>query len=545
MQRLRSSPAARFIFASIVACASSALRAADFPSVQAAINHCVADNLAAAGVTPVSTTDDAGFLRRCTLDLAGRIPTLAETDEFTPLGAADKREQLVDRLLASADFSFHQRNELDLLLLARIKRDDEWRKYLLLAAQENRGWDRLFRELLLPDRERPGDKGAAAFLRERVQELDDLTNDTSALFFGVNVSCAKCHDHPLVDDWRQEHYFGMASFFKRTYRTKQGLLAEKFDGRMKFTTTAGEEHEAQFLFLSGVSIDEPASERSDEDRKSIEEAIKRAEKDDEAEAPPAPEFSPRSELVRLALEDDQQRFFARNIVNRVWARLLGRGLVHPLDQMHSANPPSHPELLDWLARDFAANGYDLKRLIRGIVLSDVYARDSRWTGTGDHPAPELFAVAVPRPLTPRQLALSLAVAAADPDQLPGLEKPEKWPQRREELENQSDGLSREFEIPEETFQVSVDEALLFSNGERVQNDLLRDSGDRLVGRLKSIDEDVAMVRHAFLAVLSREPEDEEQQTLVEYLTARSDRRVEGIQQVVWALVTSPEFRFNH
>ena len=532
------------------ACADACLASgAELPPPDAAasqvIDACVAGRLAADGIAPAAVVDDARFLRRVTLDLAGRIPTAAETREFLALDAPDKRTQLVDRLLASADFAFHQRNEIDLLLLARIERDDEWRAYLLDAVRENRGWDRLFREVLLPERERPGDKGAAAFLRERVRELDDLTSDTAALFFGVNVSCAKCHDHPLVEDWKQQHYFGMASFFKRTYRTKQGLLAERFDGRLKFNTTSGEEHDAQFMFLTGVSIEEPAAERSDEERKQIETAIKKAEKEDNAEAPPLPEFSPRTELVRLAIEDRERDFLARNMVNRTWARLMGRGLVHPLDQVHSANPPSHPELLAWLARDFAANGYDLKRLIRGIVLSEAYARDSRWSGAGEPPPPELFAVGVARPLTPRQFALSLQVATSDPEQLPGLEKPDDWPQRREALENQTQDLASRFEIPDENFQVSVDEALLFSNNERIQNDALRDSGDRLVGRLKSMTDDAALVAAAFEAVLSRRPEADEQAGFAAYLAERSDRRGEGIQQVVWALLTSPEFRFDH
>jgi hypothetical protein len=364
------------------------------------------------------------------------------------------------------------------------------------------------------------------------------------LFFGVNISCAKCHDHPLVPDWRQDHYFGLASFFKRTYRTKGGLLAERFDGSLKFTTVAGEEKPAQFMFLTGISIDEPAAERSDDERKQLEQAVKKAEKEDQSEPPPLPDFSPRSELVRLALEESERHYFARNIANRVWARLMGRGLVHPLDQMHTENPPSHPELLDALARDFTAHGYDLKRLIRGVVLSDTYARSSRWTAAGDPPPPELFARAVPRPLTPRQFSLSLLVATADPEQLRGLEQSDEWANHRTELENRSNGLASDFEIPDANFQVSVEEALLFSNSERIDNELLADSGDRLVGRLKTIEDTDALIDAAFLGVLSRQPDNEERAAMAGYLTDRGDRRVTGIQQVVWVLLTSPEFRFN-
>jgi hypothetical protein len=229
----------------------------------------------------------------------------------------------------------------------------------------------------------------------------------------------------------------------------------------------------------------------------------------------------------------------------VWARLLGRGIVHPLDQMHSENPPSHPELLDWLARDFVGHGYDLKHLVRGIVLSDAYARDSVWTSETESPAPDLFARAVPRPLTPRQFGLALAIATFHPERLPGMEKPDDWSGRRGDFENEANGFAREVEIPEDEFQVSVDEALLFSNGDRIANDYLRDGGDRLVGALAAMEDGDALVTTAFECTLSRLPSEEERTAFKTYLGDRGDRRTAAIQQLAWALVTSPEFRFNH
>src|SRR3954447_25796555 len=130
-------------------------------------------------------------------------------------------------------------------------------------------------------------------------------------------------------------------------------------------------------------------------------------------APPPPAFSARAKLVELALKPGQEPFFARAIVNRLWHRFLGYGLVIPLYQMHGENPPSHPELLAWLARDTAAHGYDLRRLIRGIVMSTAYSRSSQYA-SDTRPDPKLFAVARLRPLTPLQLATSLKIAAADP-----------------------------------------------------------------------------------------------------------------------------------
>ena len=525
------------------------LRANDAPrddaaALTAAINEAVAARLNEAEIAPAPGIDEAHFLRRVTLDLAGRIPTPAEQSVFLADESPDRRARLVDRLMASPDFAFHQRNEINRHLLGSQSAPDAWNNYALAATRENRPWDRIFREIILPERDDAADSGAGEFLRRRAKDLDNLTNDVAVLLFGVNVSCAKCHDHPLVDDWKQDHYFGLASFFQRTYPTQSGLVAEKFDGRLKFTTVEGEEKQAAFLFLSGDAVDEPAFEWSDEVRKTTEEAVAKAEKEADAPAPPLPDFSPRSELVRMALDQGPDGFLARSYVNRVWARLIGHGLVHPLDQMHSENPASHPELLAALAADFVEHGYDTQRLIRAIVLSEVYARDSRWAG-GERPAPEFFAVANVRPLTPRQIALSLDIATSAPDSIAAARDAEAWAAQREQLENRSAGIATNFELPEEHFQVSVDEALLFSNGSSLANDYLKADDDRLVGILaKAADPDEAATT-AFASVLARLPDDAERAAVVQYIEERRDRPEDGLRQVVWALLASPEFRFNH
>ncbi|MFG0335229.1 MAG: DUF1549 domain-containing protein, partial [Maioricimonas sp. JB049] len=488
---LRTSLPGILLVATLVVAGAAEGNAAHAEPLADVIDTAISARLQQAGVPPAGPLDDERFLRRLMLDLAGRVPTLAEREAFLSGSSPDKRAVWVDRLLESPDFALHLRNELDLLLLARLTADNDWRAYLLEATRANRGWGDLFREIMLPERLREGEKGPAAFLRERVRDLDDLTNDTAVLFFGVNIGCAKCHDHPLVPDWEQQHYYGMASFFQRTYRTKQGLLAERFDGRLKFKTVVGDELEAEFMFLDGAATYEPPVELSDKRRKELEEQVRKAQREDGAE-PPRPEFSPRAELVRMALDPAEADYFSRNMVNRTWARLLGQGFVEPLDQMHTENPPSHPELLDALARDFAAHGHDLKRLIRGIVLSDTYARDSRLSGNAELPAADLFAVALPRPLTPRQLAASLQVATALPERMQGVVGGDAWESEREAIEKRSDSFAKQIEIPGENFQVSVDEALLFTNSERIASDYLRDAGDRLVRHLRSLEENQAV-----------------------------------------------------
>src|SRR5262249_17924157 len=158
----------------------------------------------------------------------------------------------------------------------------------------------------------------------------------------------------------------------------------------KYKPTRGPERTAKMMFLTGTVIEDGSGKEpiGDEMRKE-KDALDRAKA---AKAPPpAPKFSARAKLVEVAMTDANAEYFARNIVNRMWHRFFGTGLVNPLDQMHSENPPSHPELLAELARDTAASGYDLRRLIRGIVMSKAYSRSSKYDTA--LPDSKFFAVA--------------------------------------------------------------------------------------------------------------------------------------------------------
>jgi hypothetical protein len=492
-------------------------------------------------VTPAPPADDATVLRRLTLDLVGRIPTAAEARAYVASTDPAKKVKLVDRLIGSPGFVRHQAAELDAMLMAGTRASI--RGYLTQAVAENRPWDQVFRDLLLPDETDPKRKEAGEFLRARVKDLDRLTTDVSSLFFGVNVSCAQCHDHPLVPDWKQDHFFGMKSFLARTI-DNGGFLGEREFGVVHFQTSKGASRDARLMFLTGVVISAPNLRDPTGDEMKREKDRFDAAKRSKA-PPPAPPFSARAKLVEVALRPDQRGFFARSVVNRTWHRLFGRGLVSPIDQMHTENPPSHPELLDWLARDTAEHGYDLRRLIRSLVLSRAYARSSRWDGAGDQPAPDLFAVARVRPLTPGQLATSLRLATTDPASLPATLKPEEFERRVESLENSARGFAVSFDQPGDDFQIGVAEALLFSNSDRVQKEFLADGGDRLVGRLKQIKDRNELVEAAVANVLSRPPTEEERRLLGEYLGHREDRRAEACREVVWALITGSEFRFNY
>src|SRR5437764_10239678 len=147
------------------------------------------------------------------------------------------------------------------------------RDCLATAFTENRSWDKIFRDLVLADEKDAGQKGASEFVKKRIKDTDKLTTEVSSIFFGVNISCAKCHDHPKVPDWKQDHFYGMKSFFDRTL-DNGGFLAEREYGLVKFKTTAGQEKQARMMFLTGKAVDDPSpGEPSNEEQKKEKERL--------------------------------------------------------------------------------------------------------------------------------------------------------------------------------------------------------------------------------------------------------------------------------
>ncbi len=510
-------------------------------SVEEAIDHYVSAKLKRAAVEPAPLAEDANLLRRTMLDVHGRPPTVAEVKTYQQNSDAAKRRELVERLMASPAFARQQGAAFDALLMRGT--GSSLRTYLTNAFRENRPWDRIFRELLVGQESDSEQKGAINFVKSRLKDQDKLTAEASSLLFGVNVSCAQCHDHPLVSDWKQDHYFGMKSFFSRSFEAGD-FVGEKNYGLVEFKTTAGEARQAKLMFLTGTVFDEPENkEPDDKEKKAEKELLEKLKKD---KKPPAvPEYSRRAKLVEVALSPEANSFLSRSIVNHVWNRFLGRGLVMPVDQLHSANPPSHGELLDWLARDLQSHNYDLARLTRGILLSDTYARSSRWESTAKRPSDELFAVGIVRPLTPWQYGTALKVATVNPDQFGAGLAGEALDAKAQQLEGAGRGFGDKFELPGDDFQVSIDEALSLSNSDRASKELLRADGSTLLGKLKTLSDDREVVTTAVWNVFGRAPAAEEVQALENYLKARTDRREHALRQVVWALLTSSECRFNY
>ncbi len=214
---------------------------------------------------------------------------------------------------------------------------------------------------------------------------------------------------------------------------------------------------------------------------------------------------------------------------------MGRGIVHPVDRMDSAHPPSHPELLDWLAEDFASGGYDVRRLIRAIVTSRAYALSSSHPADS-RPLPETFAAALDKPLSAEALYRSILVALGADVQ--------------EDGSVAGEGAYREAfvrtypDLFAEVFSPSVQQAMFTTNGD-VLDEMLRRDDLPLVGGLGGTEPVARIVEEAFLSVLGRAPDSAERERGVEFLNQRADRREDGIRQLLWALITGAEFRTNH
>ena len=508
-------------------------------AVAAALDHYGNQALQAAKGAPAPPTADQALARRLYLDLAGRSPTAAEARAFVTSTDSRKREKLIEALLASPGFVRHSAAEFDDLLRNQNPEAPSLRPYLVTAFQQNRPWDRMFRELLgvNADIARPDQ-----FVSKRLKDADALTRDVSSVFFGLNISCAQCHRHPDIKALTQDYYYGMKAFFAASYEFQGNLLEKRHVAPLTFKTKGGQVTNARLVFLNGKTIEPPAAAESDlnlaiqDEARQIAELAKDYAKN--KQLPPTAEFSPRRELATLALSPENRELFARAIVNRLWHRFYGRGLVMRVDQMHAQNRASHPELLAWLTRDFIAHGYDLRRLTQGLVGSQAYARSSRWD-LPEPPAPELFAVAAIRPLTARQWGMSLRLAAdARPDPVDS----QAWDKRLLAAEADVQKIfGKVIEPPRDDLQIGIGEALTLSNDAAI----LKLTGSEIVPTLVKIADRRQLIDQAVWTTLSRPATEQEHAMLGAYLEQRQDRLAAGVQQMVWALFNSPEFRFNH
>jgi Protein of unknown function (DUF1553)/Protein of unknown function (DUF1549) len=367
--------------------------------------------------------------------------------------------------------------------------------------------------------ERPNDKGAIWFLYERRNEHQQIAEAIAPVIYGTRIDCAQCHDHPLAGEIKQAHYWGLVAAFNRSKNVegRSPAVAESAGGGfMNFTNLKKESQPAVMTMLGGHAIEEPRAEKdSDSPDKYI----------DPKAAVKVPKFSRRGALADVATRDNP--LLARSFVNTTWALLMGRGIVDPVDEMNSKHPPSHPEMLDWLAANFAAHHYDVRRLIRAIVLSHGYQL-AAWNGPNPPPA-DAFATAVEKPLTAEAIARSARIASGRSPEDDGL--------RRALVDRFPDILPR---TPRSTIQ----QAMFLANGDAISA-LFKPTADTAISRIAALPALADRVREAFRLALLRDPDAEELAHGVEFLKSHADKPAEMVGQLLWALVAGPEFLTNH
>ncbi|HAA50834.1 MAG TPA: hypothetical protein DCE43_14055 [Planctomycetaceae bacterium] len=323
------------------------------------------------------TSTDGEFLRRLYLAVLGRIPSVEETRTFLADKSPTKRAAAVDSLLGTPAYVRRMTNVLDVMLSERrgdgeVKRG-EWQAFLKQSIESNKPWNILAAEILGADAVDAKQRGRAKFLMDRGVEVNQMTREVGRMFFGVDLQCAQCHNHPLIDDYLQKDYYGIYAFLNRTYlfkpdKKKPGVLAEKPTGGVAFSSVfTGDSGVSRPRLLGERQLDEPTIAAGQEYKVKPDKKKKNLR--------PIPAYSRREQLARL-VRDGNNRYFARNMANRLWALAMGRGLVEPLDLHHSDNPPSHPELLALLTDHFVATKYDIRSFFRELVLTQTFARGS-------------------------------------------------------------------------------------------------------------------------------------------------------------------------
>ena len=435
---------------------------------------------------PAPPADDRTWCRRIYLDLAGRIPTPAEADEFLQAPADSKRAALVDRLLASEEYVVRMRELWDAFLMGRGKKENVegrrnqsgWWTFLETAFRNNRPWNDTVHAILVGRADKPENKGSPWFLYERKNEHQRIAEAVAPVVYGTKIDCAQCHDHPLAREIKQAHYWGLVAAFNRS-KNVEGATAvgeSAIGGFTNFTNLKKESQPAVVMLLTGRTIAEtwPAGDQKEQD--SDDKYV-----DAKAKAK-VPKYSRREAFADAATTDNP--LLARAFVNRMWAALTGRGIVNPPDQMNGRNAPSHPELLDWLAQDFAAHEDDTRRVVRGIVLSRVYALQSSNT------PPEAFAGALERPLSAEQIARSWRIATGLP--------PVDDTLRRAVISAIPEVLPR-------AYNASFQQAQFLSNAPTLAA-LVQPANDNAAARLAALPETGARVHEAFLDVYGRAPD---------------------------------------
>jgi len=480
------------------------------------------EEIGGAMAEPVS---DEVFLRRVTLDIAGRQPTLEELEAFVADESPAKREATIDRLLESEDYGRNWGNYWSDVIAARQQEPeltfhnyDPFENWLAAQFNAGVGWDEMTFRILTANG-KVGDNPAGTFIAFHQANEKKLAGETSRVFLSVQIACAECHDHPFTD-MPMETFHGMAAFFVRTEAkipwndSNKIELKSKGKGEHKIP---GRKEVMQPIALNGI--------------------------DGEAEYELGmPDLERRATLAQWIV-DPENPFFARAYVNRIFARLMGRGFYEPVDELGElASEPILPEVHERLAEHFVATGYDHKNLIRLLTSTQTYQRSLVAPEKAEHP----LAAARTKKLRGDEVFDSLATAVA----LPNI-KPEKAkatganrfpvpPKSTRDLVN--DAFGYDPSLKDELHVRTMKQAMFMMNNEQLQKqiDSRPESGTILAKLLGAESDDKVVARKLYQAVLARSPTDKELGIVTAHVHQVGDRGP-AFEDVLWSLINSAEF----
>ena len=537
----------------------------DFGLAQVAtINREIAAGWQAAGLKPSKPATEAEWCRRVYLDLIGRIPTVDELKTYLADKNDDKRKALVDRLLGSEYREEFARNWTTLwtnTLIGRTGGVDRgslanrsgMQQYLRRSFYDNKSYDQLTSELVTATGScLPGESdfnGAANFLADKMGENGvQATSKTAEIFLGMAVGCTQCHNHPF-NEYKQNQFWELNAFFRQTRVRRREMPGEDNNRRYAelldtdFAGEGGNPSKAELyyelrngklkvaypVFVDGSAlVDKYADQGEDFGDSGYLEDVNR-----------------RQELATLILASDE---FPRAAVNRLWSHFLGYGFTKPIYDMGPHNPPTHPELLDYLAKEFRSSSFDLKQVMRWIVLSEPYQLSSRMTRDNQSDDPNLgarpmFSHFYLRQMQAEQLYESLLTATSAADSIP-YDQQEEMKQRWLRQFNTAFGTDDNAEAT--TFNGSIPQALMMMNGDLVKKATECQPGSFLHQVAMSDDmSNPQRVDHLYRAAVARDPSREELVICNKLLMAREGKVPEALRDIWWALLNSNEFILIH
>jgi hypothetical protein len=507
----------------------------DMPGTKNYVDELAFARLKMLGLPPSAPCDDATFIRRATIDIAGRLPTAAEAREFSADADPDKHEKLIDRLLASDDYAYYFANKWSSVLRNRrnsanddVKPTMAFHQWIFEGLKSNKPYDQFAREILTVKGEE-GKDPAVVWYRE-LKEPSAMLEDAAQLFLGQRLQCARCHHHPF-EKWSQEDYYGFAAFFSQVE-----VAAAKPAKKAAKNTPEEPATPAKVTVKSAAPKATNVKTGLDVKPTGLGGAPLDVSAGDDA----------RVKLAEWMSEKDNP-FFAHTLVNRYWKHFFGRGLVDPEDDLRITNPPTNPELLDALARDFVDGKFDTKNLIRTICTSRVY-RLSAIPNEYNAEDRQNFSRYVPKRLNAEVLldavdsvTLAKTTFKGMPDGTRAVHLPDNlFDSYFLSVFGRPDSAS-----PcecERSTDASLAQCLHMFNSTEV---LGKVSGARAAQLAADKRPHSERLRDLYLAALAREPSPEETAALVEHIEKKADNVKGAYEDIIWAVINSKEFMFNH